>query len=468
MGLPEGSSGTAHRKGPVDSILNLFTEVRRGESATALLLTLNVFLIMCSYYIMKPVREALILATGGAELKSYMSAGQTILLLGFVPLYAKLVGSMPRRRLLNVVTIFFSACLVTFYLLAQARVPLGVAFFLWIGIFNVSVVAQFWSFANDLYTPERGKRLFVIVAFGQSAGAVLGPKVADLLIEPIGPYQLLLVAGALLALSLVVTNVVDSREKGAASRGTASARGTAGPPGPAVVPGAVSEQPIGKGGAYKLVFNDRYLLAVAFLILFLNWVNTTGEYILGRVVTSAAGAAAAADPNLDVETYIGKFYANFYFIVNIVGLTIQLFLVSRILKYLGVRAALLFLPVVALAGYAFAAFYPVLGLIRWVKTAENATDYSLMNTLRGVLFLPTTREQKYKAKQAIDTIFVRGGDVLSAVLVYAGVNLLAFKTQHFAMVNIAFVIVWIVLALAAGRRFRRLSGEMEEGGGFLT
>ncbi len=162
-------------KSILERFLGFFAEVRGGEGLTALLLTANIFLILTSYYIMKPVREALILASpGGAELKSYMSAGQTFLLLFTVPLYGKLVARLSRRRLLNIVTLFFAACLVVFYLLGQAQVPLDVPFFLWIGIFSVSLVAQFWSFANDLYPPEQGKRLFAIVAFGASLGAVFG------------------------------------------------------------------------------------------------------------------------------------------------------------------------------------------------------------------------------------------------------------------------------------------------------
>jgi AAA family ATP:ADP antiporter len=444
-------------KSLLERILSLFAEVRFGEGATALLLMLNVFLLMTSYYIMKPVREALILAGGGAELKSYMSAGQTILFLGYVPLYAKLVSRMTRRRLLNVVTLFFVACLPIFFALAYiipsgegqaSSLALGIAFFLWIGIFNISIIAQFWSFANDLYTPEQGKRLFVIVMFGQSAGAVLGPLIAGRLVDPIGHYQLLLLAGGILGLSLLITNYVDSREKERAREVPTQAT-------------LEAEKPIGKEGAYKLVFANKYLLAIALLILFLNWVNTTGEYILGKVVTTTVADTLGTDTGVAVEKWITKFYSDFFLIVNIAGLLIQLFIVSRILKYLGVRIALLFLPIIAFGGYLLAAFYPVLSIIRWVKTAENATDYSLQNTLRGVLFLPTTREEKYKAKQAIDTIFVRAGDVLSAVLVFVGVNWLAFQTGHFALVNLAFVGIWIGLAIFVGIRFQKLSKERQ-------
>jgi AAA family ATP:ADP antiporter len=209
------------------------------------------------------------------------------------------------------------------------------------------------------------------------------------------------------------------------------------------------------------VFRSRYLLYIALLILLLNGVNTTGEFILRSVVIRSAAEAVAAGTagGLTEGEYIGQFYSRFGTGVNLLGLAIQLFLVSRIFKYFGMQTALLALPVIALGGYALIAFAPVLVLaaVRWVKTAENATDYSLQNTVRHALFLPTTREEKYKAKQAIDSFFWRAGDVMSAVLVFVGTSVLAFQTRHFAMVNLGLVLVWLVLAVLIGRRYRRLA-----------
>jgi AAA family ATP:ADP antiporter len=429
---------------PVERALNIFTEVRRGEAATALMLTLNIFLILTAYYILKPVREALILSgSGGAEIKSYVAAGQTLLLLGAVPLYAWFAGRHDRRTLINRVTLFFAACLAAFYFLAIAGAPVAIAFYLWVGIFNLMVPAQFWAFANDIYTPEAGKRLFVIVAFGASSGAVFGSFLAGRLIEPVGIYQLLLVSAGVLLTSLILTNRVDARER-KPSIGAQTA--------------TEAEAPLGRNGAFRLVLQNRYLLLIALLMLFLNWVNTTGEYILGRTVKEAAAGLLAADPGAaaDEETFIGHFYAHFFTVVNIAGLLLQLFVVSRVLKYLGVRTAIFILPLIALGGYLIAAFYPLLTMVRWVKTAENATDYSLQNTVRQVLFLPTTREQKYKAKQAIDTFFVRSGDVLSAALVFTGTTLFALSTRQFAMINILLVCAWLLLAFLVGRAHRSL------------
>lgn len=473
---------------PLDRLLRLFSDVRAGEGLTAVLLCLNVFLLLTAYYVLKVLREPLILAGGGAEVKSYSAAGQALLLLGLVPLYGALAARLPRRRLIVAVTGFFLACMVAFFLLARLGVPIGVPFFLWVGVFNLMVIAQFWSFANDVYTTEEGKRLFPIVAFGASSGAVVGSWLAGRLIEPIGLHQLLIVAAVILVASTALTLLVDARERrrteapvpdirtsgtlpaatlqyraetGEFKAVTASAEySKASGQFKAIKPGMKPEDEIkGSKGSFGLVLKSQYLLPIALLILLLNWVNTTGEYILGRTVAQAATEAVAAGTagGRTSADIIGGFYASYFAGVNVLGMLLQLFIVSRVLKFFGVRAALLALPAIAFMGYALLAFFPVLAAVRWAKTAENATDYSLQNTVRNVLFLPTTREEKYSAKQAIDGFFVRAGDLLSAGLVYAGTAWFALQARHFALVNLVLVFGWLALAVTIGRRYDRLA-----------
>ena len=460
----------ADRAGPLDRALRPFADVRSGEGVTALLLALNVFLLLAAYYFIKPVREALILTGGGPEVKLYLAAGQAVLLLGLVPGYGALADRLPRRALLNAVTAFFIVGLVAFYALTRADVPVGVVFFLWAGIFNLMIVAQFWSFANDLYTKEQGERLFAIVAFGASLGAVLGAVIAGYLIPLTGIPLLLLVAAALLAAAVLISNLVDARERGRHETHLPSHLTTA------ELPAATGEYqiqtiedskkltvslpgvgPISRPGTFRLVFGNRYLLLVALLMLFVNWVNTTGGYILDRSVAGAAQASVAAGTagGLSVGEYIGRFYSDFFSVVNVVGLVLQLFVVSRLIKYFGVRVGVLVLPLIALTGYAMLAVVPILALVRAVKIAENATDYSIQNTVRNVLFLPTSRDEKYKAKQAIDSFFWRAGDVMSAALVFVGVTMLGLGTAGFARVNLVLAGVWLFLALAVGREYAR-------------
>lgn len=502
------------RLSPIDRLLRLFTDVRSGESKTALLLTLNIFLILTAYYSIKPVREALILEGGGAELKSYLSAGQAILLLGAVPAYGALAGRMPRRRLINIVTSFFAACLGLFFLAGQLGAPLlvqGVVFFLWIGIFNLMVIAQFWSFANDIYTQAEGERLFPIVAFGASFGAVAGSFLSGRIIQLVGVYQPMILAAILLLLGLLISNYVDSRERRRTESDLPDSLTTGAMPAASqdvpieevrkALTGAIPlddvvktmtgelrvedirkavelEKPAppptdarerlearvreidlaGDEDPFKMVLRCRYLLMIALLMLFVNWVNTTGEYILGSVVSDTAAQAVAAGRSggLSQGEYIGAFYSSFFAVVNALALFLQLFVVSRVLKYLGVKLALTMLPLISLGAYSLLAFYPILSYVRWAKTTENATDYSLQNTVRNVLFLPCTREQKYKAKQAIDSFFVRAGDVLSALIVFVGTTYLAMRASHFAIFNIALVVLWLMLAVLIGREYRRL------------
>ena len=152
--MPDPTPITAAKKSALERVLSIFTKVKAGEGVSALLLALNVFLLLGSYYLLKTVREPLILTEAGAEIKSYAAAGQALLLLFVIPAYGAIAGRVNRVRLITWVTLFFVSNLAIFYVLGQAGLHVGVAFFLWIGIFNVLVVAQFWAFANDVFTEE--------------------------------------------------------------------------------------------------------------------------------------------------------------------------------------------------------------------------------------------------------------------------------------------------------------------------
>jgi len=423
-----------------------------GEGADAVLLMLSVYLLLTAYYVLKVVREPLILSAGGAELKSYTAAFQAVLLIFLVPAYGAVANRVNRIRLIGIVTLFFISNLVVFYFLAHANTPgLGAAFFVWVGIFNLMIVAQFWSFANDVYTPEQGRRLFGILGFGQTLGAASGGIISKLLIGQLHVYQLMLVAAALLAGYLLLIMVVNRRAQRT----------------PRDVKAAEAPMTDRRGG-FALIFKDRYLLLIAFLLLLLNVVNTNGEYILGRVVSGQAAQLAAAgntgglSPDEFVKRFIGEFYASYITWVSVVTAVIQIFFVSRIMKRFGVRVALYVLPFVALGAYGILAFIPVLALIRAAKIGENSLDYSLNNTARQALFLPTSREAKYKAKAAIDTFFVRAGDLTSAGLVFLG-TLLAFQPRDFAIINMALIVVWLFIVVRIGRRHRSLTEDQHAG-----
>jgi AAA family ATP:ADP antiporter len=423
-------------KGFLDRLLNLAADVRPGESGTVLMLAVNAFLLLAAYYILKPVREALILSGGGAEIKSYSGAVQAGLFLFIIPAYGAFASRVNRVRLINGVSLFFISTLLIFYALSKTPVPLGVPFFLWVGIFNVMVIAQFWSFANDLYTEEEGKRLFAVAGIGTATGSIAGTQVAEVL--PVD--SCMLVAAGMLAVCLAMTNLIDRREK---SR-------------PRQTPKPKATEPLGKEGGFQLVMRQRYLLYIGLLMMVIQLVNTNGEYIMGRTFADAAKATAAASGGaVTQKQLIGTYYAKFYFWQNILTASFQFFLVSRIIKYLGVRGALFIPPALSLGGYGLIAAVPVLASVRMAKLVENSTDYSLENTVRHSLFLPTSREAKYKAKQVIDSFFWRAGDMLSALAVFAGIRLLGVGTV--AAINAGLVALWLLLAVGIAREHRKIS-----------
>jgi AAA family ATP:ADP antiporter len=425
----------------LDRAMRPFSVVRPGEAATALILTLNIFLILAGYYLLKPVREALILAESGAVVKSYAAAGQAALLLIVVPLYGLFGTKVNRTKLVCWVTVFFISNLAVFYALGGAGYRLGVPFYLWLGIFNNFIVAQFWAFSNDLYTEEQGKRLFPIVGIGMSLGAWAGAETSSVLFRKIGIYPMMLCAAGTLVASVALTIWASSRQA-ATSRTQKSA----------------AAEPLGTDGGFRLVLRHRYLLLIAILILLLNIVNTTGEFLLGKLVQEHAEAAKGAGDAFRAArgVLIGEFYGDFYGYVNLLGFLLQTFLASRIFRYMGVRGALFILPAVALGGYSLLLAYPLLQAVRVAKILENSIDYSIMNTTRHALFLPTSREAKYKAKAAIDTFVVRTGDMLQAGIVYAGVSL-GFQNQTFAGLCVALVLVWIGVAALIFGEHRRLT-----------
>lgn len=433
---------SAQHKGLLDRTLSLFTDVRAGEGVSALLLATNVFYLLAFYQVLKIVRDALILSESGAEAASYASAGMALVLLVFVPAYSALASRVNRVWLISSVTLFFASHLLIFYALGSAGVRIGVAFYIWIGVFNMVAVAQFWAFANDLYTNERGKRLFPLVGIGASLGALVGAAIATYFFKGIGPYTLMLIAAFGLSVPVALTIIVHRRE---GHRKEAKKE--------------EADKALGGPGGFTLVFKQRYLLLIAMLVLVYNLVNTLGGFMLNRMITDEAARqiAAGAAGGATEASIIGTLSGTVQTYVNLLALVLQAFFVSRIFKYVGVRGALFILPAIALTGYSTVALLPILAVVQWTKIFENSTDYSIQNTTRQALFLPTSREAKYKAKQAIDSFFVRFGDMLQAGVVYVGVQL-ALNVRGFAIVNLVLIGVWFLIVVGIRREHQKLTG----------
>jgi len=434
------------RKSPLERILSIITDVRAGEGLGALLLTADLTVLLGGYYLLKTVRESLILAQGGAEVKAYSSAAQAILLFGVVPVYGWIATRINRNQLLRWTSLFFASNLLLFAYLGSKGIHEAVPYFIWVGIFNVFTVAQLWAFATDLYTEAQGKRLFPMLGVGASVGAVGGAWIAGKLIKPLGPFNVMLIAAAALCLcaglSRWASHVISEREGEQEKK--------------------KNVETLGKQGGFQLLISDPYLRLIAVLTILLNIVSLSGDFIVGKLVVNHANEAVGLGKQLLAArgAYIGAYYANYYAWTNLVSFVIQAFLVSRIFKYIGVRGSLFILPALSLATFGAIIVHPILSVVRDLKIAENGTNYSLQNTIRNALLLPTSREAKYKAKAAIETFCVRLGDVLQAGIILVGTRLHASLTW-FATITLAFTAFWILVAGALYRQHRQQS--IEEG-----
>jgi len=451
------------RLSTLERILRIFTDVRAGEGPTSLVLFANVFLILCAYYFIKPLRESWIAVSDVAglskmEVKAYSSFGQSLLLAGVVSYYGRLSSRWPRGTLITRATLACMACLVVFWMLQPgfilANLPgSGIAFYLWVGMFGVFIVAQFWAFAADLYADERGQRLLPLIGIGATAGAAAGSFLTGFLVEErwFDSGTLLLLANVPLALSILLTRIAD-------------ARGPLGTPKQARVRPTAPAATGDGHGALAFVLRHRYLFAAAIVALLTNWVNTNGENLLFRVVQEALEQERQAKGIVDPAAVISfvragtaAFYGGYYFWVNVTALVLQAIVASRLLKYGGFGVIFLMLPAIALVSYTSMAIVPVLWMVRVMKVAENSVDYSINNTARQVLWLPTTAEMKYKAKPVVDSLFVRLGDGFAALTVLLGVQVLHLSTQHFFFVSVALVLVWLASAMVIVREHRRLA-----------
>ncbi len=435
-----------------ERFLSLFTKVQAGEGRCIAVLCLQAFSLMVAYYLIRPVREALILTEGSAELRSYAVGVQALLLIVIIPAYGLLVRRVATGHVFQYVNAFFALNLVVFFLLGQAGWHFGFVFFVWGSIFAVMAVTQFWAFATDLFNVKCGQRLFGVIAVGVSGGAWIGSRLASAGFETFGPYGLMLAS----AVVLIGTIYLSQLARGCVPNSSRSAQ-----------PG--DEQGVGREhghaarwlGGFAVVARSRYLVGVAALVVLLNWIGSTGDYVLSNWLVEVArreapGAQAA---------FIGRFMGNYWSVITLVGLLVQLLLVSRIIQLAGLARALMVTPIAFLGGYLLIGVVPVFAMLESVLVVHKSLDYSLLNTTRSALLLPTSRDEKYQAKTAIDTLFFRVGDLLSTLSVIIGLSLLKDARLEFAWLIIVLSATMTLVAWLVGREYSRRFGMPRESSG---
>jgi AAA family ATP:ADP antiporter len=354
------------------------------------------------------------------------------------PVYGWLTSRYPRSVFLPWVYAFFAANLFAFYIwfrVQEDHTWIARAYFVWVSVFNLFVVATFWSLMADVFNREQAGRLFGFIWAGASTGGLVGPAIANQLAVPLGAINLLPVSAVLLLVSLVfMAQVIRWQRR----------RATAPPPG---VPKAPREEDALGGGvwaAFTQVARSPYLLGIAAFVMLMTWVST---FLYLEQQAFVAKAFHTADQR-------ASFFGAIDFWVQAASLTIQLLLFGRLFKWVGLRAVLVSVPVIMTAGYALFAAVPTFMVLVVVYAVRRVGDYALTRPCRDALFTVVTREEKYKAKSLIDTFVYRGGDALSGSL-YKALTGMGAGPAAIGWLGALISAVWTVLALALGKTQER-------------
>jgi AAA family ATP:ADP antiporter len=418
------------------ALLNRIMRVDRREVAALSWSFACFFCVLCSYYILRPLRDEMGVQGGVENLPWLFSATFAAMLLA-VPAFGFAAARLSRRRLVFWTYLFFIANVLVFYVLfAGGAAPPAVAraFFVWVSVFNLFVVSLFWSLMADVFRPEQAVRLFGLISAGGSCGALVGPTLTASLASPLGTSGLLLVSCAFLGLALVCIRAL-LREAG--SSVVASTAQTSAEPDGAI--GGTTWSGVAE------ILRSRYLLGIVAYVLLYTVLFGFAYLELARMV--AANYADSAERT--------ALFAQVDLAVNVLTLLGQLFVVAKFVEKLGVGVALALLPALGIAGFAAIGLVPVLAVLVAFQILRRAADYSIARPAREMLFTVLPREAKYKSKNFIDTVVFRGGDAASG-WVYQALKGLGLGLVGIAAVAIPGAVLWLVLGLLLGREHRRL------------
>jgi AAA family ATP:ADP antiporter len=407
-------------------------DVKQHEGPAVLWSFAYFFCLLCSYYILRPVREEMGVQ-GGVENLQWLYTGTFVTILAAVPLFGAASARWPRARLMPAIYLFFSSHLMIFFVLMKSQVGprwTAAAFFIWLSVFNMMVVSVFWSFMADIFRNEQARRLYGLIAAGGSVGAVTGPLITATLVKMLGIANLLLVAAVLLVMTVVSIQRLSAwaEEHGSVPQKQAAA---------------------GLGGSVwagvGLTLSSRYLLGIAALILTVAVLNTFLYFEQARMV-------AAASNSPEVRTQL---FAQMDLAVNVIALFCQAVVVQFLIARMGIPVLLAALMAASGVGYLALAAAPVLPTLIIFQVLRRATDYSMLRPVREVLFTVVNREEKYKAKNFIDTVVLRGGDAASG-WVSAGLKMLGAGTAAVALIAAPIAFLSALLGWFLGREQERL------------
>ena len=446
------SAGVTPREDPptgLHAYLSHVVDVRPEEVRVMVMSAAFFFFVLSAYFILRPIRDEMAVAAGVSKLP-WMFAGTLVFTLLCNPLFSSLVVRLPARKFIPITYHTIAACLIVFYVLrrvasAGTDVWVGRAFFVWTSVIALFVTSVFWCFMADVFQSDQAKRLFGFIGVGGTLGSISGTAVTALLVKTLGTANLLLVSAVLFELGVLVVRMFPATASGTiapasrASAGLSRAFGSRG-----------IERPVIGGSAWAGISNltrSPYLMGIAvFLILY-----TIGSTFLYFQQSDIVGRTYASK---ELRTQV---LAQMEFAVQVLTVLTQAFFTGRIIRWIGLGAALAFMPALSALGFAALGATPVMATLVGFTVLRRGSNFALTNPAMEALFTVVSREDKYKAKSFIETFVYRGGDQLGAWS-YAGLSALGLGLTGISYAAVPMCAVWLVLGVWLGRRQAQLAG----------
>lgn len=420
----------------IGPLLRRAVQVEPGEVSALLWSFSYFFSLLCSYYIVRPMRDEMGVL-GGVENLQWLFTGTLLAMTAAIPLFGWISSNFPRSRFLPYVYLFFIATLLIFYSLMDAGVAsvyVARAFFIWASVFNLFVVSVFWSFMADIYSNTQARRLFGFIAAGGTIGALAGPAITALLVEPLGARNLLLVSALLLSWAIIcIKQLSDGSHRNESRDQTEPLE---------------PEVPMGGGiwDGIKLVVRSPYLLGISLLMLLFTTLATFLYFMQAQIIRDVFADSAQ-------RTAV---FAVIDLIVNTLTLLLQLFLTSRLIKWFGLARVLALIPFILAIGFMLLGIAPLMGVLIVVQVIRRAGNYAIMRPAREMLYVVLCKEEKYKAKNVIDTLVYRGGDAVSA-WVYTLMRSMGLGLSSIAFIAVPLALVWAWVAYSLGHKQKKLA-----------
>jgi AAA family ATP:ADP antiporter len=431
-------------------LISLAIDVKRNELRALMWSFFYFFALLTTFFILRPIRDAMGVA-GGVENLPWLFTGTFLAMLVVLPFYGALVSRFPRRKFIPYAYGFFALNLMAFWYFYTNNIEMEIVarvFFVWMSVFNVFVVSIFWSFMVDLYKAEQSKRLFGFIAAGGTTGTILGESITAFFVGPLGTGALFFVSALVLLLAIICVLKLVSFDELTGDELTGdeltgdeltgdelTGDGDATEAEPKVIGGNMFD-------GVTEVLRSRYLMGICLLVIFLAITATFAYFFQANFLAD----------NFEGDDERTKIFALVGLAVSTLTIITQVFIVGRVMKKWGVKGAIIILPIVTIIGFSAIAMAPTIIVFFVFQIFRRTAEYGTLSPARENLFSVLPREEKYKAKNFIDTVVFRGGDAASGWIFNGLSSGLGFGIKIIAMIGVVLGILWGILAWRLGEK----------------